>query len=90
MAAHKDHPSGLTASELQTPFAFAQQEEEILKYWREIDAFKTSLEQSKDRKPYSFYDGPVSRAVHLNNLGTRAMFADFAYSADLAIRYREC
>lgn len=58
-------PAGLTASELQTPFAFADQEVEILKYWKEIDAFKTSLEQSKDRKPYSFYDGPVSIACLL-------------------------
>lgn len=39
-------------------FNFAQQEEQVLAYWQAIDAFKTSLEQSKGRKPFSFYDGP--------------------------------
>ncbi|MCO5560817.1 hypothetical protein L7F22_014437 [Adiantum nelumboides] len=39
-------------------FSFSKEEEKVLKYWREIDAFKTSLEQSKGKKPYSFYDGP--------------------------------
>jgi len=37
---------------------FPQQEEEIIKYWGEIDAFQTALRESKDRKPYTFYDGP--------------------------------
>ncbi|PWN50549.1 putative ILS1-isoleucyl-tRNA synthetase [Violaceomyces palustris] len=40
------------------PFNFAKEEEKVIEYWREIDAFKTSLEQSKGRKPFSFYDGP--------------------------------
>ena len=35
-------------------FHFAKQEEEVLAYWKAIDAFKTSLEQSKGRKPFSF------------------------------------
>ncbi|KAJ1969386.1 isoleucine--tRNA ligase, partial [Dispira parvispora] len=39
-------------------FSFPKEEEKILAYWREIDAFQTSLRQSKGRKPYSFYDGP--------------------------------
>ncbi|KAJ5079141.1 isoleucine--tRNA ligase cytoplasmic [Anaeramoeba ignava] len=37
---------------------FAEEEEKILKYWEEIDAFQTSLKKSEGRKPYSFYDGP--------------------------------
>ena len=28
------------------------------KYWKEIDAFQTSLKQSKGKPPYVFYDGP--------------------------------
>lgn len=40
------------------PFSFPKQEEDVLAYWRAIDAFRTSLEQSKGKKPYSFYDGP--------------------------------
>ena len=35
-----------------------EQEEQILKYWDEIQAFKTSLEKSKGRPKYTFYDGP--------------------------------
>ena len=44
--------------DVSSPFNFSKQEEEVLAYWNAIDAFKTSLEQSKDRKPFSFYDGP--------------------------------
>lgn len=39
-------------------FSFPKEEEKVLKYWAEIDAFKTSLEQSRGKKPFSFYDGP--------------------------------
>lgn len=30
----------------------------MLKFWREIDAFKTSVKLSEGRKPFTFYDGP--------------------------------
>lgn len=30
----------------------------MLEFWREIDAFKTSLKLSEGRPIYSFYDGP--------------------------------
>ncbi len=39
-------------------FSFPTEEEKVIRYWRAIDAFKTSLQQSKGRKPFSFYDGP--------------------------------
>ncbi|CAO1632560.1 unnamed protein product [Sympodiomycopsis kandeliae] len=41
-------------------FSFPNEEKKVLEYWRQIDAFKTSLKQSKEegRKPFSFYDGP--------------------------------
>lgn len=41
-------------------FSFPAEEERILKYWKEIDAFKTSYKKSKDqnRPKYTFYDGP--------------------------------
>ena len=29
-----------------------------MRFWREIDAFKTSLKLSEGRPVYSFYDGP--------------------------------
>lgn len=33
---------------------FAKEEEKILQYWKEIDAFKTSLKLSKGRPRYRF------------------------------------
>ncbi len=39
-------------------FNFANEEENILKMWTEIDAFRTQLKLSQDRKRYTFYDGP--------------------------------
>lgn len=37
---------------------FPSEEAETLKEWKQRDTFKTSLKLSKDRKPFSFYDGP--------------------------------
>ncbi|XP_053378371.1 isoleucine--tRNA ligase, cytoplasmic-like [Mercenaria mercenaria] len=38
--------------------SFPDEEENVLKYWKEIDAFKTSMKLSKGRPRYTFYDGP--------------------------------
>ncbi|OMH81083.1 Isoleucine-tRNA ligase, cytoplasmic [Zancudomyces culisetae] len=47
------------ATEQETEqFTFAKEEEKIIKYWREIDAFQTSLKLAEGRKHYTFYDGP--------------------------------
>ncbi|KAM3965585.1 isoleucyl-tRNA synthetase [Aphomia sociella] len=37
---------------------FPKEEEKILQFWKDIDAFQTSLKQSKNKPRYSFYDGP--------------------------------
>ncbi|XP_057670811.1 isoleucine--tRNA ligase, cytoplasmic [Diorhabda carinulata] len=37
---------------------FPAEEEKILAYWKEIDAFKNCLKQSKGKPKYTFYDGP--------------------------------
>ncbi|XP_077485922.1 isoleucyl-tRNA synthetase [Amblyomma americanum] len=37
---------------------FSAEEDNILKLWKEIDAFQTSLKLSKSRPRYSFFDGP--------------------------------
>ena len=37
---------------------FAEEEAATLAFWERIDAFKTSVEKNKDKKPYTFYDGP--------------------------------
>ena len=40
------------------PFDFSKEEEKVLAYWKEIDAFQTSLRLSKGKPEFSFYDGP--------------------------------
>jgi len=37
---------------------FPKEEEKVLKYWTEINAFKKQLELSKDKPSFTFYDGP--------------------------------
>lgn len=37
---------------------FPKNEEEILKYWEQIDAFKTQLKKTEGCPKYTFYDGP--------------------------------
>jgi len=37
---------------------FPEEEEKILAYWKEIDAFKEQTRRSVGKKPYTFYDGP--------------------------------
>ncbi|XP_078433905.1 tRNA synthetase class I (I, L, M and V) family protein isoform X2 [Wolffia australiana] len=39
-------------------FSFPRQEEEILKLWERIDAFKTQLHLTENKPEYVFYDGP--------------------------------
>lgn len=39
-------------------FSFVDMEHEILKLWEDTDAFKRSLEKTKEKKPFIFYDGP--------------------------------
>lgn len=37
---------------------FPGAEEEVLSFWKRVDAFQSCLKQSKGRPRYSFYDGP--------------------------------
>ena len=37
---------------------FPAEEEKILELWAKLDAFQTSLKQSKNRPKFTFYDGP--------------------------------
>lgn len=39
-------------------FDFAKEEGKVIQFWRDIDAFQTSLKLSEGRPEYSFYDGP--------------------------------
>jgi isoleucyl-tRNA synthetase len=45
-------------NETQGPFDFVQSEHEILAFWKKQDVFKKSLDQTRDKPPYIFYDGP--------------------------------
>ncbi|KAI8840090.1 tRNA synthetases class I-domain-containing protein [Chytriomyces cf. hyalinus JEL632] len=38
--------------------SFPTEEHRILAFWKDIDAFQTSLKHSKGRKEFTFYDGP--------------------------------
>ncbi|KAJ3187041.1 isoleucine--tRNA ligase [Gaertneriomyces sp. JEL0708] len=38
--------------------SFPKEEEKVLQFWKEIDAFQTSLKLAEGRPPFSFYDGP--------------------------------
>ena len=37
---------------------FPKEEEKVLEYWNEIDAFQESMKRSEGKKLYTFYDGP--------------------------------
>lgn len=45
-------------SESQENFSFVESEHEILRFWKDKDIFKKSLEKTKNNEPYIFYDGP--------------------------------
>lgn len=38
--------------------SFVQMEHEVLKFWQKEKIFEASLEQTRHKKPYIFYDGP--------------------------------
>lgn len=50
--------NGLTFEVLPERLDFVAEEVKTLKSWKENNVFKRSLELSKDRKRFSFYDGP--------------------------------
>jgi len=39
-------------------YNFPEEEQKILNFWQENKIFEKSLEQTKDKKPFVFYDGP--------------------------------
>jgi isoleucyl-tRNA synthetase len=55
---HKPVYPSLYFAIVSAAFSFPKEEEKVLKFWREIDAFQTSLKLSQGRPVYSFYDGP--------------------------------
>jgi isoleucyl-tRNA synthetase len=51
-------PIQLISGSVSAQFSFPKEEEKVLAFWKEIDAFQTSLKLSEGRPEYSFYDGP--------------------------------
>ena len=45
-------------SAIRSDINFSEEEEKTLAYWQSIEAFQTSLELSKGKPEYTFYDGP--------------------------------
>lgn len=48
----------LVYTPVTSPFNFPKEEEKVIQFWREIDAFRTSLKLAEGRPKFSFYDGP--------------------------------
>lgn len=46
------------AQQVPEKISFPEEEEKIQAFWKSIDAFKTSVKQSKGKPRYTFYDGP--------------------------------
>ncbi|KAL0956430.1 hypothetical protein HGRIS_002578 [Hohenbuehelia grisea] len=44
--------------DISAQFNFPKEEEKVIEFWREIDAFRTSLKLSEGKPEFSFYDGP--------------------------------
>ncbi|KAI6359402.1 Isoleucine--tRNA ligase, cytoplasmic [Pyricularia grisea] len=49
---------------------FPKTEEEVLRLWREIDAFQTQLRLTEDGPRVTFYDGPPFGLPHYGHLLT--------------------
>ena len=45
-------------SENASHFSFPDEEEKVLAFWNEINAFETSLKLTEDKPEFSFFDGP--------------------------------
>jgi isoleucyl-tRNA synthetase len=40
------------------PYNFSEEENKILKFWQDNDIFEKSLQQTKSKKQFVFFDGP--------------------------------
>ncbi|CAO3681379.1 hypothetical protein G6F70_004113 [Rhizopus microsporus] len=48
----------MSLADLSGQFNFPKEEEKIIQFWREIDAFQTSLKLNQDKPTFTFFDGP--------------------------------
>ncbi|KAG0167408.1 isoleucine--tRNA ligase [Apophysomyces sp. BC1015] len=48
----------MSLADVSGQFNFPKEEEKILAFWKEIDAFQTSVKLNQHKKPFTFFDGP--------------------------------
>lgn len=62
---------------------FSEREKEVLKFWKENDIFNKSIEERKEGKTFTFFDGPptANGKPHIGHVLTRAI-------KDLIPRYK--
>ena len=58
MASPAAAPSAPWTRSLPERVSFPEEEERVLALWQRLDAFRTSLALSKDKREFTFYDGP--------------------------------
>ena len=68
---------------VKTDFRFQEREKDVLKFWKENDIFRKSMDQRKGAPEYTFFDGPptANGTPHIGHVLTRAI-------KDLIPRYR--
>ena len=68
---------------VKTDLDFSSREEETLNFWKENNIFEKSVEKSKGKPPFAFYDGPptANGKPHIGHIHTRAI-------KDLIPRYK--
>ena len=60
---------------VSTDLNFVEREKEVLKFWQENEIFKKSVESSKGKEPFTFYDGPptANGKPHIGHILTRCI-----------------
>ena len=68
---------------VSTSLDFVPREKEVLEFWKENHIFEKSVEQSKGKPAYTFFDGPptANGRPHIGHVLTRSM-------KDIIPRYR--
>jgi len=58
-----------------TGMGFPQWEADVLKFWKEQDIFKKSIQEGEGRPSYVFYDGPptANGTPHIGHVLTRVV-----------------
>ena len=60
---------------VSTQLDFVAKEQEVLKFWKDNNIFEKSVETSRNKPPFSFYDGPptANGKPHIGHMLTRAV-----------------